>query len=63
MKRRFRWLTMLAVLALAVTACGDDTGTGGGGGECDGVDDVRLQLQWVAQSQFAGYFVANDLGF
>lgn len=24
---------------------------------------VRLQLQWVAQSQFAGYFAAYDLGF
>lgn len=24
---------------------------------------VRLQLQWVAQSQFAGYFAALDLGF
>lgn len=31
--------------------------------ECDVPDDVRVQLQWVAQSQFAGYFVANDLGF
>ncbi|HZT97621.1 MAG TPA: ABC transporter substrate-binding protein [Chloroflexota bacterium] len=24
---------------------------------------VSLQLKWVAQSQFAGYFVANDLGY
>jgi NitT/TauT family transport system substrate-binding protein len=24
---------------------------------------VRLQLQWVAQSQFAGYFAAKDLGY
>jgi NitT/TauT family transport system substrate-binding protein len=24
---------------------------------------VSLQLQWVPQSQFAGYFAANDLGF
>jgi NitT/TauT family transport system substrate-binding protein len=24
---------------------------------------IRLQLQWVAQSQFAGYFAAVDLGF
>ncbi|MCY4145883.1 MAG: ABC transporter substrate-binding protein [Chloroflexi bacterium] len=24
---------------------------------------VKLQLQWVAQSQFAGYFAAHDLGF
>lgn len=68
MKRSFRLLAALAALALVVAACGDDTGAGDGGdgtdgGECETVDDVRLQLQWVAQSQFAGYFVANDLGF
>lgn len=26
-------------------------------------DDVTLQLQWVTQSQFAGYYVALDQGF
>jgi len=26
-------------------------------------DDVRLQLQWVTQAQFAGYYVALDQGF
>jgi NitT/TauT family transport system substrate-binding protein len=31
--------------------------------ECTTPDDVRLQLQWFAQSQFAGYYVAKDLGF
>ena len=31
--------------------------------ECTEFDEVRVQLQWVAQAQFAGYFVANDLGF
>ena len=24
---------------------------------------MKLQLQWVPQSQFAGYFAARDLGF
>ncbi len=63
--RRLRWLAVLAALALVVGACGEDTGSGGDGdgGACETVDDVRLQLQWVAQSQFAGYFVAKDLGF
>ena len=27
------------------------------------VTAIKLQLQWVAQSQFAGYFAARDLGF
>ena len=26
-------------------------------------DDVKLQLQWVTQAQFAGYYVALDKGF
>jgi NitT/TauT family transport system substrate-binding protein len=48
-------------VALVATACGDDEGIGTG--DCDTVDDVRLQLQWVTQSQFAGYYVARHLGF
>jgi NitT/TauT family transport system substrate-binding protein len=31
--------------------------------ECTEPDPVRLQLQWFAQSQFAGYYVALDKGF
>ena len=61
MKSIRRWVIPIAVLALIAAACGDDTG--GGAEDCTATDDVRLQLQWVAQSQFAGYFVANDQGF
>jgi NitT/TauT family transport system substrate-binding protein len=59
-------------MAIVLAACGDDSGTGDDGSSttagddgatCETVDDVRVQLQWVAQSQFAGYFVAKDLGF
>lgn len=48
---------------------GGGAGTSGGGGGAgagsgaDGLTPVRLQLQWVAQSQFAGYYVAKDRGF
>ncbi|HEX7133406.1 MAG TPA: ABC transporter substrate-binding protein [Iamia sp.] len=54
-------------------------GNGGGGGdgsgedfalacsdtppEVEGTTDVSLQLQWVTQAQFAGYFAAVDQGF
>jgi len=31
--------------------------------ECDGVDDVSLQLQWFIQAQFSGYLAAIDQGF
>lgn len=74
-KRTGAWrksLSMLAVMALVVTACGSDSTEstespdsteGNGAEECETMDDVRVQLQWVAQSQFAGYYVAKDLGF
>ncbi len=34
-----------------------------GAPECDGLTPVSLQLQWVTQSQFAGFFAARDKGF
>lgn len=58
-------LTVAAALALA--GC---SGDGGGGDEPSGSEDgggdltpVRLQLQWVTQAQFAGYFAAVDQGY
>ena len=65
-----RGLLWLAAMAMMLAACGDGTGTDDGEGgtaapaeECTEPDPVRLQLQWFAQSQFAGYYVAQDLGF
>jgi len=57
-----KMLALMVVMAFVVAACGDDSGEGGSE-TCDELDEVRVQLQWVAQSQFAGYFVAKDLGF
>lgn len=70
-------MAILVAMGLLIAACGDGSGgdttttaasgeettTSAAGEECETVDDVRIQLQWVAQSQFAGYFVAKDLGF
>jgi NitT/TauT family transport system substrate-binding protein len=42
------------------------TATGGAAGtteECTTPTAVKLQLQWVTQAQFAGYFAAVDQGF
>ncbi|MEE8407588.1 MAG: ABC transporter substrate-binding protein [Acidimicrobiia bacterium] len=57
-----RYVFGLAAFAMVVAACGGDDGGAGAEG-CDEVDEVTLQLQWFAQSQFAGYYVALDNGF
>ncbi|MEP0961817.1 MAG: ABC transporter substrate-binding protein [Roseobacter sp.] len=35
----------------------------GSGAYADDANEVKLQLQWVTQAQFAGYYVALDKGF
>ena len=53
--RRLRALTTtLAVLVLVTGACA---------AEDDELTPINLQLQWVAQAQFAGYYAAVDQGF
>ncbi|CAN5456090.1 ABC transporter substrate-binding protein [soil metagenome] len=60
-----------AALALAVTGCSssddDDTSAPAGGddtsAESGELTAVSLQLQWVPQAQFAGYYAAVDQGF
>jgi NitT/TauT family transport system substrate-binding protein len=76
MKTRTLWrlLAVLLAFGLIAAACGDDDDAESepaGSSSDDGGDDgapaeltqVSLQLQWVPQSQFAGYFAARDLGF
>ena len=62
-KKWQRLVIIMTAFALVLAACGDGDGEGSGDGECEETDEVRVQLQWVAQSQFAGYFAAKDLGF
>ena len=62
MKRRSRWLFgLVAVFAvLGIAGCGGDDDEGSGG---DGNEKVTLQLKWVTQAQFAGYYAALDQGY
>lgn len=52
------------VLAVALAACGSsDDGKSGGSTDSKALKPVKLQLQWYAQAQFAGYYAAVDQGF
>lgn len=53
-----------ALLLAACSAGGDDSGDGGDAGGGDGeLTPIRLQLQWLPQGQFAGYFAAVENGY
>jgi NitT/TauT family transport system substrate-binding protein len=70
--RRLWWLALpVVVLALLVAGCGgDDAEESGDAGttaaettEQQETADVTLQLKWVTQGQFAGYYAALEQGY
>ena len=69
--RRWFWLAALMAAAIfAVAGCGgDDEGDAGGEttaaetGEAQELTKVSLQLKWVTQAQFAGYYAAKEQGY
>jgi NitT/TauT family transport system substrate-binding protein len=63
---RWLWLAVLVVLVLVGAGCGGDNESSGGGGTGTAPaskDKVTLQLKWVTQAQFAGYYAAESQGF
>jgi NitT/TauT family transport system substrate-binding protein len=52
MKNKYKISSVIAGLTLAASSS-----------LLHAADDVTLQLKWVTQAQFAGYFVAQDQGF
>lgn len=48
--------------AVATAAPAEEAEAAGADAECAELTPVSLQLQWVAQSQFAGYYAAKDQG-
>ena len=74
--RRWWWLALpVLVLTLALAACGSDDDDGepaAGGDETEAATTseepqeqtaVTLQLKWVTQGQFAGYYAALEQGY
>lgn len=51
-------LLFVCLVGALLVACG-----GGDSGASGDLTPVKLQLQWVTQSQFAGYYAAVDQGF
>jgi NitT/TauT family transport system substrate-binding protein len=68
MKGRTTWfLALAAVVAaalFAVAACGGDDESSGTNTEASAAkDNVTVQLKWVTQAQFAGYYAALEKGY
>jgi NitT/TauT family transport system substrate-binding protein len=58
-----RRLALSAAFLLAATACSVTPEGGGTAPPAEGPQQVRLQLQWFTQGQFAGYIAAVERGF
>jgi len=61
-RRGLAALSVVAVAALALSACApaaEDSASG----DFEPITDIKLQLQWLPQAQFAGYYVAADQGY
>lgn len=75
--KQMRWVLLIMIVGLALAACAapvapapaadqaaaTPAASDQAGAECATKTPVRLQLQWVTQSQFAGYYAAKDQGF
>jgi len=57
-----RWLVGMTLLALTVAACGGGDDGATPDPEAEPIP-IKLQLQWFAQAQFAGYYAAVDQGY
>ena len=62
-RRRATAATVAAGLVLAGCSSSDDDAEASTGGSADGLTPVKLQLQWLTQAQFSGYYAALDQGY
>jgi NitT/TauT family transport system substrate-binding protein len=62
-KRMWTIVAALAVAAAALAVVGCGGGDDDGGEAAADLDNVTLQLKWVPQAQFAGYYAAAEQGF
>ncbi|WP_448059926.1 ABC transporter substrate-binding protein [Cellulomonas hominis] len=67
MRTRFSVGAIGLVAALALTGCSSDSGSDdaatAGAADSGELTPVKLQLQWLTQAQFSGYYAALDQGY
>lgn len=68
MKTTTRWraaaaATVAAGLVLTGCSSSDEDADASTGGSGEGLTPVKLQLQWLTQAQFSGYYAALDQGY
>ncbi|MGB3909331.1 MAG: ABC transporter substrate-binding protein [Pseudolysinimonas sp.] len=61
--RRTLLATAAAATALTLAACTGPADPGTDDGDFEPLTEISLQLQWLPQAQFAGYYVALDQGY
>lgn len=61
--RRGLLASAAAATALALAACSAPADTGSDDGDFEPITEIKLQLQWLPQAQFAGYYLAQEEGF
>jgi NitT/TauT family transport system substrate-binding protein len=65
LRRGLAAASFFTVAALALAACSGspDTSSTGGDEDFEPLTSIKLQLQWLPQAQFAGYYLAQEKGF
>ena len=58
------FMLMILLLGTILAGCNSDSESSSGTSTSDGeLTPIKLQLKWVPQAQFAGYFVALEKGY
>jgi NitT/TauT family transport system substrate-binding protein len=63
MKSRFLFAAVVVLVSVLVAGCGGGSKSSESGGGGGGKKKVTLQLKWVTQAQFAGYYAAKQKGY
>ena len=63
MRRGLAAASAVAISAIALSGCTPTASDDAATGDFEPITSIKLQLQWLPQSQFAGYYAALDQGY